>query len=136
MLCLLRGKQHCTTSIYCDSLLYSSYELRACVPLRLFRYGHLRDYNARVRARVPIAHRSLCITPRYPYRSSSISNRGLRLFSERMTLPSSHSMHSAHSPHLPHRASLGIISLTRLLFIPYLIHCLIFYYIFIHFFRL
>lgn len=79
--------------------------------------------------------RGLCITPCYPYRSSSISNRELRLFSERMTLPSSHSMHSAHSPHLPHRASLGIISLTRLPFVPYLTH-LIPYYIFIQLFRL
>ena len=46
------------------------------------------------------------------------SHRGLRLFSERMTLPSSHSTHSAHSPHLPHRASLGIISFARLPFAP------------------
>lgn len=51
----------------------------------------------------------------YPFLLVS-SHRGLRLFSERMTLPSSHSTHSAHSPHLPHRASLGIISFARLPF--------------------
>lgn len=112
----------------------TSYE-RACLCVCSLRalWDYMRACALVYRLRIT---RGLCITPRYPYRSSSISNRGLRLFSERMTLPSSHSMHSAHSPHLPHRASLGIISLARLPFVPYLTHCLIPYYILIHFFRL
>ena len=118
MLCLLRGKQHCTTSIHCDSLLQRQKQ-RACVRSRLsvpLRAPSPR--NARVRA-CPRSrttrgyHAAYTYNTPYPFLLVS-SHRGLRLFSERMTLPSSHSTHSAHSPHLPHRASLGIISFARL----------------------